>query len=431
MNIYEERRLKLTENLSGDIAVIIPGSVLANRSNDTAYPFRQDSNFYYLSGFNEPDSTLMIINKSGKTNSIGFVPKKDKLKEIWDGFRHGPEGMKLDFGFNDAFNNDEIDELLPDLLDGVSCVYYPFGKVEGFDQKVIKWTKKANSKDRHSKKMEIADISKIIGNKRLIKDSSEINIIEEACKISANAHLEAMKFVKPGMNEAEVEAFYLYEFAKNGGRFPAYNPIVASGENACVLHYVENNQVINDGDLLLVDAGCEYEMYASDITRTFPANGKFSDEQLQIYNIVLEAQKASVDAVSKGNGVMDPQTISEKVITEGLIDLGIIKGNLEEEHEKGSFKDFYMHKIGHWMGMDVHDVGDYMHEGEFIKFDEGMITTIEPGIYISSTSDVDDKWKGIGIRIEDDVLVTKDGNKNLTDTVPTDPAEIESLMQES
>ena len=172
-------------------------------------------------------------------------------------------------------------------------------------------------------------------------------------------------------------------------------------------------------------------MYASDITRTFPANGKFSDEQLQIYNIVLEAQKASVDAVSKGNGVMDPQIISEKVITEGLIDLGIIKGNLEEEHEKGSFKDFYMHKIGHWMGMDVHDVGDYMHEGEFIKFDEGMITTIEPGIYISSTSDVDDKWKGIGIRIEDDVLVTKDGNKNLTDTVPTDPAEIESLMQES
>ena len=232
----------------------------------------------------------------------------------------------------------------------------------------------------------------------------------------------------PGDNEQLIEAKFLYEFGKRGGRFPAYTPIVAGGENACVLHYIENNKDLNKSDLILVDAGCEYKMYASDITRTFPVGGKFSDEQLAIYKIVLRANKAAIDAVKVGNNIMEPQLISEKIITEGLVELGLLKGEADILHEQGAFKDFYMHKIGHWLGLDVHDVGDYMEDGDFMKFKPGMVTTIEPGIYISSSMDVDDKWKGIGIRIEDDILVTESGNVNLTAKVPSDPAEIEKLM---
>ena len=263
---------------------------------------------------------------------------------------------------------------------------------------------------------------------REIKDEDEITIMKKACQISAEAHVEAMKFVKPGMTEQEMEAFYQYEFSKRGGRFSAYTPIVAGGENACVLHYVENSKPLIDGELLLVDAGCEFELYASDITRTFPINGKFTAPQLAIYEVVLEAQVKSIEAISTNNNVMDAQIISEKVITQGLIDLGILQGSMEELHAAGAFKDFYMHKIGHWLGIDVHDAGDYMEDGDFMKFKPGMVTTVEPGIYISSSSNVDDKWKGIGIRIEDDILVTDDGNENLTAFVPSNPQEIEALM---
>jgi Xaa-Pro aminopeptidase len=272
------------------------------------------------------------------------------------------------------------------------------------------------------------DGSSMIGNMRLIKDDHEIEIMKKACDISAESFVEVMKNIKPGENEQLIESKFLYEFGKRGGRFPAYTPIVAGGENACVLHYIENNQDLNESDLILVDAGCEYKMYASDITRTFPVGGKFSEEQLAIYNIVLEANKAAIDAVKAGNNIMEPQLISETVITKGLVELGILNGNPEELHKEGAFKDFYMHKIGHWLGLDVHDVGDYMENGEFMKFKPGMITTIEPGIYISSSMSVDDKWKGIGIRIEDDILVTNDGNINLTEKVPSCPKEIESLM---
>jgi Xaa-Pro aminopeptidase len=230
------------------------------------------------------------------------------------------------------------------------------------------------------------------------------------------------------MTEQEMEAFYLYEFAKRGGRFSAYTPIVAGGENACVLHYVENSKPLLDGDLLLVDAGCEYDFYASDITRTFPVSGKFTDAQLAIYEVVLEAELKAIAAVSVNNNVMDAQIISEKVVTQGLIDLGILTGSLDDLHAKGAFKEFYMHKIGHWLGIDVHDAGDYMKDDQFMQFKPGMVTTIEPGIYIPSSANVDDKWKGIGIRIEDDILVTPDGNENLTEFVPSDPKEIEALM---
>ena len=428
-NTYSERRDKLGSMLPKNSAVVIAGASTQYRNADSSHAFRQDSNFWYLTGFNEAESTLvLLINEKNNVQSIAFVPEKDELKEIWDGYRAGPEGAMKDYGFDLAFNNTEIDQRLPDLLAGHNQVFYPVGKSQTLDADIIEWIKSAKSKDRHSSAIDIADASSKVGNQRLIKDEDEIKTMKKACQISAEAHVEAMKFVKPGMTEQEMEAFYQYEFSKRGGRFSAYTPIVAGGENACVLHYVENSKPLKDGELLLVDAGCEFELYASDITRTFPINGKFTAPQLAIYEVVLEAQAKSIEAISTNNNVMDAQTISEKVITQGLIDLGILQGSMEELHAAGAFKDFYMHKIGHWLGIDVHDAGDYMEDGDYMKFKPGMVTTVEPGIYISSSSDVEEKWKGIGIRIEDDILVTADGNENLTAFVPSDPKEIEALM---
>ena len=428
-NRYADRRSKLGAMLPKNSAVVIAGAAVQYRNADSSHAFRQDSNFWYLTGFNEPESTLvLLINESKDVQSIAFVPKKDALKEIWDGYRAGPNGAVKDHGFDLAFDNTEIDEKLPDLLAGYNQVFYPVGKSQKLDADVIDWIKTARSKDRHSSPIDIADASSKIGNERLIKDKDEIEIMKKACQISAEAHVEAMKFVKPGMNEQELEAFYQYQFSKRGGRFAAYTPIVAGGENACVIHYVENSKALKDGDLVLVDAGCEFELYASDITRTYPINGKFTVAQLAIYEVVLEAQQKSIEAVTVNNNVMDSQIISEKVITQGLIDLGILNGSMEELHETGAFKDFYMHKIGHWLGIDVHDAGDYTEDGEYMKFKPGMVTTVEPGIYISSTANVKDQWKGIGIRIEDNILVTAKGNQNLTDFVPSNPKEIEALM---
>ena len=426
--VYQKRRHILGNLLPMDCAIIIPGADLKYRNADSSYNFRQDSSFYYLSGFCEADSTMLIVNTNGVITSSVFVPRKDKLKEIWDGFREGPEGAKKNYLFDNAFNNNEIDSELPNLIQGMDKVFYPFGKKDGFDQLVINWMKSAGTKDRHSKAIDIADGSSLVGNLRLIKDSEEIEIMKQAAEISANAHMEAMRAVKPGMNEQSIEALYLYEFAKQGGRFAAYTSIVAGGDNACVLHYVDNNQDLNESDLLLVDAGCEFKMYASDITRTFPINGKFSEEQLAVYNVVLEALHKATECVKVGNNIMDPQITSEKIITKGLVELGILKGDVDDLHQKGAFKDFYMHKIGHWLGLDVHDAGDYMENNDHMAFKPGMVTTVEPGIYISKDANVDDKWKGIGIRIEDDILVTESGNLNLTAKVPSDPKEIEALM---
>ena len=426
--IYKNRRNNLKDLLPENSVLLIPGADTLYRNADSSFPFRQDSNFYYMSGFCEPASLMAIVSNKDGISSIVFVPPKDRLKEIWDGYRAGPIGAVEDFLFDKAFDNTHIDTMLPDILHGSEQVLYPIGKKSGFDQKVIDWTTAASSKDRHSKSINIMDASSLIGNIRLIKDDHEIDLIRKACDISAEAHIAAMKAVKEGDSEQNIEGLYIHEFSKRGARYPAYNPIVAGGENACVLHYVENNQMLNDSDLLLVDAGCEYEMYAADITRTFPVSGKFSEEQLKVYEIVLEAMNAAIDCVKEGNSVMKPQEISEKVITEGLVKIGLLEGDLEELHKSGAYKDFYMHKIGHWLGLDVHDAGDYMEGSDFMKFKPGMITTIEPGIYISSSMDVDDKWKGIGVRIEDDILVTKDGNENLTKKVPSDPHEIESLM---
>ena len=426
--IYKNRRNSLKESLPENSVLLIPGADMQYRNADSAYAFRQDSNFYYFSGFCEPTSLIAIVNNKDGISTIIFVPPKDKLREIWDGYRAGPIGAVDDFLFDKAYDNTQIDSVMPDILNGSNQVLYAIGKKSGFDQKVIDWTTQAGSKDRHSKSINIIDASSLLGNARLIKDDHEISLMRKACDISAEAHIEAMKSVKSIDSEQHIESLYCNEFSKRGGRFQAYTPIVAGGENACTLHYVENNQNLKKSDLLLVDAGCEYEMYASDITRTFPVSGKFSDEQLKIYEIVLEAMNAAIDQVKPGNDIMQPQEISERVITEGLIRIGLLEGDPEELHKSGAFKEFYMHKIGHWLGLDVHDAGDYMEGDEFMKFKPGMVTTIEPGIYISSSMDVDDKWKGIGVRIEDDILVTKDGNENLTSKVPSDPSEIESLM---
>jgi len=426
--IYKKRRDNLSEILPNNSVLLLPGADLQYRNADSAYAFRQESSFYYFSGFCEPSSLIAIVKSDKVLSSIIFVPPKDKLKEIWDGYRAGPIGAVEDYMFDKAYDNNQIDSMMPDILNGSEQVLYSIGKKQGFDQKVIDWTTSASSKDRHSKSINITDASSMIGNLRLIKDSHEIDLIKKACEISADAHIEAMKAVKEGDNEQTIESLYIHEFSKNGGRYPAYTPIVAGGESACVLHYVENDKDLKNNELLLVDAGCEYKMYAADITRTFPVGGKFSEEQLKVYEIVLKAMNAAIDSVKEGNSIMMPQEISEKVITEGLVEIGILDGDPEELHKKGAYKDFYMHKIGHWLGLDVHDVGDYTEGDDFMKFKPGMITTIEPGIYISNAMDVDNKWKGIGVRIEDDILVTKDGNENLTKKVPSDPHEIESLM---
>ena len=427
-SIYKNRRNSLKNKLPKNSALIIPGADLQYRNADSSYALRQESSFYYFSGFSEPSSVMVLINSGEKIESLIFVPQKDKLKEIWDGYRAGPDGAVDEYLFDQGFENNKIDELMPEALQGLEKVFYSIGKKSGFDQKVIDWTCAANSKDRHSNSIDIIDGSSLVGNMRLIKDEHEIDIMKKACDISAESYIDVMKSIKPGDNEQGVEALFLYEFAKRGGRFPAYTPIVAGGESACVLHYIENDKDLKGSDLILVDAGCEYQMYASDITRTFPVGGKFSKEQLDIYNVVLKANLAAIDAVKSGNSIMEPQLISEKVITEGLVELGILSGDVDTLHKEGAFKNFYMHKIGHWLGMDVHDVGDYMEDDDFMKFKPGMVTTIEPGIYISSTMDVDDKWKGIGIRIEDDILVTESGNLNLTAKVPSNPQEIEALM---
>ncbi|URQ72315.1 aminopeptidase P N-terminal domain-containing protein [SAR86 cluster bacterium] len=429
MNMFKERRINLIESLNPGSAIILYGARIQYRNADSAYAFRQDSNFWYLSGFNEADSVMLIIKDiEQQIRSMIFVPPKDKTREIWDGYRSGPDGAINDFGFDKAYENTKLEEMIPQLLVNLYQVYHLIGKDPKFDKQTIQFIKSAQTKDRHNPNIELKDLNQLLMEMRVIKSDSEIQTIKKACEISAKAHNKAMQNVQPKMNEYEIEALYLNEFALHGARFPAYTPIVAGGENACTLHYIDNSATLCDGDLLLVDAGCEYQNYASDITRTFPINGKFSDTQLAVYEIVLEAERKAIECVMQGNDVLLPQAKSEEVITQGLIDLGILKGGLEENLAEQKFKDFYMHKIGHWLGLDVHDSGPYSSSKEAMKFASGMITTIEPGIYISSESDVDDKWKGIGIRIEDDILVTESGNENLTDATPTDPQDIQSLM---
>jgi Xaa-Pro aminopeptidase len=385
--IYKSRRESLNTILPKNCALIIPGADLQYRNADSSYALRQESSFYYFSGFCEPSSLMVMVHQEDKISSIVFVPPKDKLREIWDGYRAGPIGAVDDYGFDQAFDNTKIDELMPELLQGVKKVFYPIGKKSGFDQNVIDWTCAASSKDRHSQSIDIMDGSSMIGNMRLIKDDHEIEIMKKACDISAESFVEVMKNIKPGENEQLIESKFLYEFGKRGGRFPAYTPIVAGGENACVLHYIENNQDLNESDLILVDAGCEYKMYASDITRTFPVGGSSLRNNWLYITLFLRQIRLQLMQLKLAIILWNLNLFLRKLSQKVLVELGILNGNPEELHKEGAFKDFYMHKIGHWLGLDVHDVGDYMEDGEFMQFKPGMITTIEPGIYISKLNE--------------------------------------------
>jgi len=428
---YARRRKQLMEMMEPNSIAILPSAREKVRSRDTDYPFRQDSDFLYLTGFQEPESVLVLIPGRAHGEVVWFCRDRDPAKEIWDGVRAGPEGACKQYGADDAFPISDIDEILPGLLEGRERVYYSLGRDATFDQHVMEWVNTIRAKIRAGAipPGEFLDLDHFLHDMRLYKSAEEVRTMEQAAQISAGAHLSAMKACKVGMMEYQLEAEINHVCARQGGRYPAYNAIVGGGKNACILHYVENSDKLRNGDLVLIDAGCEYENYASDITRTFPVNGKFSTEQAAIYQIVLDAQAAAIEKVIPGNHWNAPHDESVRVITQGLLELGILEGELDALIEAGAYKDFYMHRIGHWIGIDVHDVGDYKVGGEWRVLEAGMVMTVEPGIYISPQAEnVAAKWRGIGIRIEDDVLVTKQGCRILSTGAPKEITEIEAVM---
>ena len=429
---FSERRSKLSKKVLEDSAIIVASSPVKSRISDTDYLYRQDSNFYYLSGYEEPESILLIRPYAKKDNFIIFCRDRDPLKEQWDGFRSGQTGAVQDFGADKSLSISSIDSLMPDLLAGAKNIYYSMSSPCGLDKRINIWVDqiRLNTRAGAEPPQNLLSLDSIIHEMRLLKSDEEIEVMKQAAEITTEAHIRAMKAVKPGMFEYQLEAEYLYAFNKNGARAPAYNSIVGGGNNACILHYVENNSELKDGDVVLVDAGCEYKYYASDVTRTFPVNGSFTEEQKQIYSVVLEAHKQSMDQLKPGNKWNLAHEKSVEVIVEGLIDLGIIKGSKQEAIDTGEYSKYYMHRIGHWLGMDVHDVGSYKQDGDWRDLEPGMVMTIEPGIYIlDSLEGVEDKWKGIGVRIEDDVLVTKEGFEVLTPDIPRSIEEVESTVQ--
>lgn len=431
---YARRRKDLMAFMEPNSIAIIAAAPEVRRSRDTDYHYRQDSDFYYLSGFTEPSSVLVLIPGREHGEFVMFVRERKREEEIWTGFRQGPEGVCENYGADDAFPIDDIDDILPGLIEGKQRVYYAMGKDLEFDKQVMNWVNTIRAKVRSGATPpgEFMDLNLYLHEQRLIKSAAEIRVMREAGEISAKAHVRAMKKARPGLYEYQLEAEILHEFGMHGARFASYNTIVGGGANGCILHYIDNSAPLKDGDLVLIDAGCELEYYAGDITRTFPVNGKFSAAQKVLYEVCLAAQLAAIDAAKPGNHWNDPHDVTVKVITQGLIDLGLIKGTLEAAIESGAYRDFYMHRAGHWLGMDVHDVGDYKVGGEWRILEPGMVLTIEPGIYVSPDNlNVDAEWRGIGIRIEDDVVITKDGNEILTQSVPKTVAEIEALMAQA
>lgn len=429
---YRKRRDLLMQQMEPNSIAILPAAPVSNRNNSVDYPYRQNSDFYYLCGFAEPESVLALIPGREHGEFVMFCRERNPERELWDGLRAGQDGVVKNYGADDAFPIADIDEILPGLIEGRERIYYSVGKNHSFDQQLMEWVNSIRSKARLGAQppKEFVMLDHLLHEMRLFKSSAEVSIMQHAAQISARAHIRAMQAVQPGMFEYQLEAELDYEFRKSGARLAAYNSIVAAGKNACILHYVENNAQIKKGDLVLIDAGCELDCYASDITRTFPASGKFSTEQRAIYDIVLAANHAAIQAVAPGNHWNEPHDISVRIITAGLLELGLLQGKLDELIDSGAYRDFYMHRVGHWLGLDVHDVGDYKVAGQWRLLEPGMLMTIEPGIYIAPDNEkVAAKWRGIGVRIEDNVLVTKDGNRVLTSSAPKDADEIEQLMQ--
>jgi len=428
---FARRREQLMDMMEPNSIAILPSAPERIRSRDTEHHFRQDSDLLYLSGFEEPQSVIALIPGREHGEFVMFVRERNPEREIWDGYRAGPEGACEEYAADDAFPIDDIDDILPGLLEGRQRVYYAMGKDNDFDKQVMEWINTIRAKVRSGATPpgEFLDLSHLLHDMRLFKSAAEIRVMKEAGEISAAAHVRAMNACKPGVMEYQLEADILHEFHHKGARFPAYNTIVGAGKNGCILHYIENSAAIKNGDLVLIDAGCELDYYAADITRTFPANGKFSNEQKILYNICLDAQLAAIAVAKPGNHWNDPHEATVNVIVKGLLEIGLLEGSFDEVIANESYKEFYMHRAGHWLGMDVHDVGDYKVGGEWRLLEPGMVMTVEPGIYVAPDNErVAKKWRGIGIRIEDDVVITKDGNEVLTKDVPKTVAEIEKLM---
>ena len=429
---FARRRKRLMGMMGADSIAIIPSAKEVVRSRDTHFNFRQDNDFHYLCGFNEPESILILIPGRKHGDYLMFNRELDLVKETWHGRRAGQQGVMEKFAASDAFPIDDIDDILPGLIEGRERIYCAIGNDKEFDEQILGWLNALRGKMRGTAPHgEIIDIRHFLHDMRLFKSPSEISLMRKAAQISAKAHIRAMQKTRPGINEYHIEAELHHEFARLGARFPAYNSIVAGGENACILHYVENQDPLMDGELLMIDAGAEFELYASDISRTFPINGKFTDDQKELYNWVLKAQYAAIETIKPGASWSAPHEAAVKVLTKGLIEMGILKGTLRTLIKKEAYKQFYMHKTGHWLGLDVHDVGDYQVGGEPRVLEPGMVLTVEPGLYIPSNSKVPKRWKGMAVRIEDDVLVTKAGYDVLSKDAPKTINDIETLMSKN
>lgn len=429
--IWQRRRREVMQTMDGGVA-IVPTAPVHIRNRDVEFPYRADSDFYYLTHFPEPEAVAVLVPGRAHGEFILFCRERDPEKEIWDGHRAGPEGAVQRYGADDAFPIDDIDDILPGLLENKEKVYYSMGRHAEFDLRLIQWVNEVRAKSRTGVQApgEFVALDHILHEMRLFKSADEVRLMRRAAKISANAHRRAMRAARPGMMEYELEAELLYEFKKGGAEFPAYSPIVGSGENACILHYTENNAAMADGSLVLIDAGAEVDGYAADITRTFPVNGRFSGEQKAVYDIVLTAQAAALEQVAPGRHWNAPHDAAVRTLTQGLVDLGLLSGAVDGLIEKNAYRRFYMHRTGHWLGLDVHDVGDYKIDGAWRELEPGMALTVEPGLYIAANKDVPERWWNIGVRIEDDALVTADGHEVLSADTPKTVAEIEAVMRD-
>ena len=419
------------QHMGGGVA-IIPTAPVQVRNRDVDYRFRPDSDFYYLTHFPEPEAVMVLVPDRPQGEYILFCRERDPEKEIWDGYRAGIEGACEQYGADDAFPIDDIDEILPGLLENRDKVFCNIGRYPEFDKRLMGWVNDVRAKSRNGVHApgEFVDLDHIVHEMRLFKRADEVRTMRRAAKITAQAHIRAMQVCKPGMYEYQVEAELQHEFRRNGSQYPAYPPIVGSGANSCILHYIENNAQMKKGDLLLIDAGCELDGYASDVTRTFPVNGKYSAEQKVIYELVLAAQQAAIEQVKPGKHWNDPHEAAVRVLVDGLLDLKLLKGKADDIIEKQEYRKFYMHRTGHWLGMDVHDVGDYKVDGIWRLLEPGLVLTVEPGLYISAgQKGIDERWWNIGVRIEDDVLVTKEGSEVLSIDAPKAVDDIEALMK--
>ena len=428
---YARRRKALMAQMEPNSIAILPAAAVAIRNRDVEHVYRQDSDFQYLSGFPEPEAVVVLIPGREYGEYVLFCRERNPQRELWDGLRAGQEGAIRDFGADDAFPINDIDEILPGLIEGRDRVYSAMGSHAEFDRHLMEWINVIRSKAHLGAQPpnEFVALDHLLHDMRLYKSAAEIKVMREAASISARAHVRAMQACRPGLHEFSIEAELDYEFRKGGAKMPAYGSIVASGRNACILHYQQNDAPLKGGDLVLIDAGCEIDCYASDITRTFPVSGTFSPEQKAIYELVLKSQEAAFAAIGPNKHWNQAHEATVQVITEGLVELGLLQGDVDELIANETYKTFYMHRAGHWLGMDVHDVGDYKVGGEWRVLEVGMTLTVEPGIYISpDNQQVAKKWRGIGVRIEDDVVVTKKGCEILTNGAPKSVAQIEALM---